>query len=164
MEPQLPNQGSNLHPLHWKVTFQPLDSQGSSHFISVCLCSSPVSRDESPPKVVLRNMNKGQRSHQKRAWRWNSLTKCDFCPAFPCGLGDPRRLHWSRKGDAMQRPLSTHFIRRLSQKQAWELPGGPLVKTPRSQCRGLTGQGNLTPYARTKSLHAATEIWCSQNK
>ena len=39
----------------------------------------------------------------------------------------------------------------------WDFPGGPLVKTPCSQCRGM---GSI-PGWRTKIPHA---LWCGQNK
>ena len=51
----------------------------------------------------------------------------------------------------------------------WDFPGGPVAKTPRSQCRGLgsaTGQGTTShmPQWRSKIPCAATKTWHSQNK
>ena len=43
-------------------------------------------------------------------------------------------------------------------KQIRDVPGGPVVKTPRSQCRGP----GFDPWSGNEVLHAATKTQCSQ--
>ena len=46
------------------------------------------------------------------------------------------------------------------------LTGGPVAKTPHSQCRGPgfdLWSGNQSLHATTKRFHAATKTWHSQN-
>ena len=46
-----------------------------------------------------------------------------------------------------------------------DFPGGPVVKTPCSQCRGPgfdPWSGKYIPHATSKSPHATTKTQCSQ--
>ena len=49
---------------------------------------------------------------------------------------------------------------------SWDFPGGPVTKSPSSQCRegreSFPGQGTRSHMSQLKSLHAATETQCSQ--
>ena len=52
--------------------------------------------------------------------------------------------------------------KRLRMSKAWDFPGGPVGKTPRSQCAGdpgsIPGWGTRSrTHAATKSSHAATK-------
>ena len=53
-------------------------------------------------------------------------------------------------------------------KKLGGFPGGPVAKTPRSQCRGpgvrFSGQGTRSQMLQLKILQAATKTCCSQKK
>ena len=52
-------------------------------------------------------------------------------------------------------------------REEWDLPGGPGVKTPWSQCRGPRfnlWSGNQIPHVTTKSSHAASQDPPSYNE
>ena len=54
----------------------------------------------------------------------------------------------------------TRFVLFLSEHSSWDFPGGPVAKTPRSQCRGPgfdPWSGNKILHAASKSSHATTE-------
>ena len=56
----------------------------------------------------------------------------------------------------------------LTSEPLWDFPGGPVAKTPCSQCRGLgsiPGQGTKIPHATTKSLAKSDkEIFLKRKK
>ena len=85
----LPDQGSNLHPLHWKVTSQPLDGWGSLLLFNFWIQQTSVV----PPCQALFWMLRMQR------WMLQSR--------FPsaCSLEEAQKAHgcWLVKGEAGQR-------------------------------------------------------------
>ena len=67
--------------------------------------------------------------------------------------------HPNQGPQLLQAPLSS------TTKQAQDFPGGPVAKTPCSQCRGPRfnpWSGNYIPQAEAKISSATTKTWCSQ--
>ena len=54
--------------------------------------------------------------------------------------------------------MNNKLVNVMWKKQIRDIPGGPVVKTPRSQCRGP----GFDPWSGNEVLHAATKTQCSQ--
>ena len=85
-----------------------------------------------------------------------------------------RRRIYGKKGLTMSCRIFN--ISRIKMHDKGDFPGGPVGRTPSSQCKGPEVQSLVrelgpacmpqlrSPHATTKILHAATKTWRSQNK
>ena len=64
-----------------------------------------------------------------------------------------QKIGGRKKGKAGKKPQSG----KSKGRKGMDFPGGPVAKTPYSQCGGLGFNPNWIPLASTKSSHAATK-------
>ena len=112
-----PNQGSNLHPLHWKVDSQPLGHQ-----------ESPRNLDfEQADKKFLKQLIPGLQLQRCWSWPWQSPLSTNFISAMmaltlPLGTATSTELGGQRAPPPDRGLLMLNCLTSLTQQETRESP------------------------------------------